>query len=127
MVMVITLMLAAWWKYFPIAVAITALIVLFGWKRVRWRWWDLLSFSLPFCLWSLLVALTFPIEYDRPSRFGEFRYDYELLCLSLAVPVAALVRVILGHRVREDTCARRLMMLLCLLAFGLHWLMPRLP
>jgi hypothetical protein len=110
-----------WLYYVLIAGVVTVPIVFFGRRRVHWLWWETLAFIVPFFIWMALMLS--PLEVGRKSiaNIGEYVF------ISLAVPIAALIRVAFGTRVRERLCARFLFALLCLTAVGVFWLTPSLP
>ncbi len=77
------------------AAAILSLpIVLIGWKRVHWYYWELLAFVLPFAVWWAISCLG-----HFPKGLGNL---IEPMYVSLVLPLGALVRVIGGKGMESD-------------------------
>jgi hypothetical protein len=113
-------MLYIWTIHAAIGATLSAPVVFLGRERARWSRWDLLAFVLPFGVWlGLMVALGGAGK--SLANLGEPFY------FSLAIPVAALVRVVLGPRVPGRACSLVLVALLCLTAAGVYWWTPPLP
>ena len=115
------LVIKGWLIYVLIAGVLASPIVFFGRRRVHWQWWETLVFIIPFFIWMALMLSEFSTGRKSLANLGEFVF------ISLAIPIAALVRVALGMRVRERVCAGSLFALLCLTAAGVFWLTPMLP
>ncbi len=109
-----------WILHAGIAAISTAPIVFLGRKRVHWSPYDLLAFVLPFSVWLVLMESS-GVEGKSLANLGEPLY------FSLSVPAAALMRVIVGNRVRVGICSISLVMLLCLVATCVYWWTPALP
>ena len=112
-------MLWIWGIHSLIGAVLSAPIVLLGHKRVNWGLLDLLAFLLPFAVWGALMNLSGQgkslANLAEPFFFG------------LAIPVAALVRVILGPHAQERACTISLIGLLILVAASVYWWTPALP
>jgi hypothetical protein len=115
------LVIRGWLIYVAIAGVLAAPIVFFGRRRVHWMWWETLVFIVPFFIWMGLMFSELSTGRKSLANLGEFVF------IGFAVPVAALVRVALGMRVRERACAGSLFALVCLTAVGVFWLTPMLP
>ena len=115
------LVIKGWLIYVLIAGVLALPVVFFGRRRVHWLWWETLVFIIPFFIWMALMFSELSTGRKSLANLGEFVF------ISLAVPIAALVRVGLGTRVRERVCAGSLFALVCLTAVGVFWLTPMLP
>ncbi len=83
------------WAMHAGAAAILSLpIVLVGWKRVHWYYWELLAFILPFAVWWAISSLG-----HLPKGLGNL---IEPMYVSLVVPLGALVRVMGGRGIESD-------------------------
>jgi hypothetical protein len=114
-------LLELWMIHSAVAAILSSPIVFLGRTRVHWSGWDLLAFVLPFGVW--LGLMTSPAESGK-SLANLFE---EPIYFSVAIPITALIRVMLGTRVRERACSIGLVTLLCLTAFGVFWWTPPLP
>jgi peptidoglycan/LPS O-acetylase OafA/YrhL len=104
-----------------IAAVLSAPIVFFGRKRVRWHAWELLLLILPFTVWAVLMFSDYSTGTKTLANLGEPFF------FALGVPIAALVRVALGSRVREPVCAASAIAALCLAAAAVFFTVPPLP
>jgi len=114
------LMLLIWIIHVALAAVLSAPIVLFGARRVQWRAWELLAFILPFGAWWFLTSRPGPSSRKGISNIGE------PLIFSLAIPLAALTRLLLDKRVSEATCAGTVLFGQCLVAVLVELLTPNL-
>jgi hypothetical protein len=115
------LLIKGWLIYALIAGALSAPIVFLGRRRVHWIWWETLVFIVPFSIWMGLMLSELSTGRKSLANLGEFVF------ISFAVPIAALVRVALGSKVRERVCAGGLLAFVCLTAVGVFWLTPMVP
>ena len=115
------LMLTTWVLHVVPAAALTAPLVLFGRKRVRWQWWELSVFFVPFALWAMLMLSS--LSDGRKSLAN----CMEPLYFGLAIPVAAAVRMLVGARTPEQKCAGGLIATVCVLATLAFFAVPSLP
>ena len=117
------LVLFIWAIYAGVAGVISLPIVLLGRNRVRWYAWELLAFVLPFCVW---LFLTF--YWRTPSGSKSWGNFEEPLFFALAVPLAALIRVIGGRANKGDErmLAGALLGGQCFLAVLVYFLTPNL-
>ena len=113
--------LPIWGVHAAIAVVLTAPIVFFGRKRLRWKWWELLAFVLPFAVWAILMSSELAEERKTVWNIPEGLY------FAVAVPLAALVRVAVGSRRREPVWAAALLVALCAIAAAVFFLVPPWP
>ncbi len=108
-----------WVVHSVIGALLSAPVVFFGRKRVHWSVLDLVVFLLPFAGWvALMNASSIGISL---ANLGE------PIFFSFALPLAALVRAIVGDRVEERTCSISLVALLSLVAASVYWWTPTLP
>jgi hypothetical protein len=110
-----------WLFYLLIAGMLTAPIVFFGRRRVHWLWWETRAFIVPVFIWMALMLSSLETGRKSLANLGEYVF------ISFAVPIAGLIRVALGTRVREGVCAGSLFALVCLTAAGVFWLTPAFP
>jgi hypothetical protein len=109
----------SWFFHWVIGASLSAPIVFFGRKRVHWNLLDLLAFLIPFGIWVALM---------NASAQGKTLANLaEPIYFSFAIPVAALVRVMVGAQSKERACSIDLVGLLSLVAAGFYWWMPALP
>jgi hypothetical protein len=112
-------MLQIWGVHSMIGAVLSAPVIVLGRRRVHWGLLDLLAFLLPFAVWlSLMNASS---AGKSLANLGEPIY------FGLAIPAAALVRVIVGAHVEERACSVGLVGLLSLVAAGVYWWTPALP
>jgi hypothetical protein len=108
-----------WLYHTAIGASLSAPVVFFGRKRVRWSLLDLLAFFIPFGVWVSLM---------RASDAGKSLANLAEPCFfGFAIPVAASVRVIVGAHVKERAATIGLVALLSLIAAGVYWWTPILP
>ena len=112
--------LLIWLVHAIIAAVLSAPIVFFGRKRVHWRFWELLVLILPFIVWYLLMFSELAIGKSI-ANLGEPVF------FALAVPVAALARVVISSRVPERLCAASLIATVCVVAASVFFIVPSLP
>ena len=112
-------MLWIWGLHSSIGAVLSAPIVLLGHKRVHWGLLDLLAFLLPFAVWGALMNVS--------GQGKSLANLAEPFFFALAIPVAALVRVILGPHAQERACTISLVCLMILVAASVYWWTPALP
>ncbi len=110
------LWLHVWFSHCVVWATLSAPIVLFGRERVRWNFSDLLAFLIPFGIW--LALMNHSDEGKSLSNLAEAFY------FSFAIPVAALIRVVVGGRFDERVCSITLVGILSLVAAGVYRWMP---
>ena len=104
-----------------VAIGLSAPIVLLGRERVHWQAWELLVFVVPFAIWFILL------NSELSPGKGLSNRVIELFLFSIAIPVAASLRVAAGERFSERVWAGVLIALVCALAAGLAFFVPPLP
>ena len=109
-----------WVMHAVVAAVLSTPIVFLGRKRVHWGPLDFMAFVLPFGVWLVLSEFSEPTGKSLANLI-------EPVYFSLAIPLAALFRVIVGARVREWACSTSLVALVCLTAACVFWLTPPLP
>jgi hypothetical protein len=109
--------------YLAISVLGSVPIILLGWatRRVHWRSLDGLAVVLPFLTW---LALRYSGLATGPKNWTNVA---EPIYFSFAVPVAALVRVIVGPRICESVCSGCLIAWLCFVAAVVYFFAPASP
>src|SRR5438477_11696028 len=103
-------MIFVWSVHAAIATVLCAPIVLFGRKRVHWRWWELSALVLRFTVWLFLMLSDLATGRKSIANLGEPYY------FSVAIPLAALARVSLGTRFHERVSSAVLIGILCAVA-----------
>jgi hypothetical protein len=104
-----------WLMQAGIAFVPLAFIVPLSRKRVHW-WWESLALILPY---GVFLALTF-FNFTPTNPLNRC----DSIAIGFAVPIAALVRVVVGTRIDQQFCAARLMSLLCAVAAILYFMAP---
>jgi hypothetical protein len=94
-------------------------IVLLGWKRADWRWWESLAFVLPFSMWTLFICAD---HWKGPTNINII----EPCIIIFAILVVALVRVSVGAVKRQGWFSGSLILLLCALTIAAYRLIPPL-
>jgi hypothetical protein len=112
-------MLWIWALHSVTAAVLSAPVIFFGRGRVHWGPLDLLTFLLPFAVWVALI--------DASSAGKSLSNLVEPIVFSFAIPIAALVRVMMGPRALERAWSIGLVTLLCLTAVCVYWWTPGLP
>ncbi len=110
-----------WLMHVVIGAVVSAPVIIFGRKRVHWHAWELAVFVAPFGVWLLLMFSEFSTGRKSLANLGEPFY------FSLAVSIAALVRVVIGTRGDERICAWSLIVILCGVAAAVFFIVPSLP
>lgn len=112
-------MLWIWSLHTVIGAVLCSPIVFFGRKRVHWTFLDLLALLLPFTIWLGLMMFL--------GTGKSLANLIEPVFISLALPVAALIRVLVGPRASERVVSIGLVALLCVTGIGVYGLTPPLP
>jgi hypothetical protein len=98
-----------------------AVVVFLGRNRVDWKSWELAALVLPYTVWSVLME----------SEFSDGRKSLanlvEPLLLSVAIPVAALIRVKVARKFLEAVSSILLILALCAVAALIFFAVPPLP
>ena len=113
------LFLCLWKMHSVTACTLAAPFVYFGRRRANWHPWELLSFVLPFSIWAGLMA--------ADSSGKSLANMGECLNVSIAIGVAAAIRVLVGSRRWQRTLSLSLLVALCLVAVASYAFTPRLP
>jgi hypothetical protein len=110
-----------WSAHAVIGAALAAPILFLGRKRVACANWELLVLVIPFCVWVVLMLS--PLASGRKSlaNLGEPVY------VSFAMPVLALLRIVIGRRLSETACATSLIAALCVVAAVIFFMVPFKP
>ena len=114
----IVLLVVAWLIYLLPAVPVSMAVSYFGHRRAGFMWWELSVLVLPFIVW-VVFALS---SKDK----GLWSPVAELFILGCTVPVAALIRVIVGRAVNRSLMAGSLISVICVLAILLGIMIPRI-
>nr|CAS02393.1 putative integron gene cassette protein [uncultured bacterium] len=108
-----------WLAHVAFAGVFVAPTVYFGRHRVGWRAWELSAFVLPFLCWLALMAIN--LLPKTLSNLGE------VFNIAVAIPIAAIFRVVLGKRLSQNKAATGMLVALCLNAIATYLLTPALP
>src|SRR5437016_2059924 len=79
-----------WGAHGGLALVVVGPLVWFTRRRVSWKWWEFLALLVPFGIWWALISTT--LRPKSLANLGECGY------ISIAIVVAAAVRVLLGRR-----------------------------
>ena len=109
-----------WLTHVSVAALLTAPIAYVARNQVRWRYWELLAFILPFLSWLLFSM------FSRAAPYKGWPHLAVPFVLSLLIPIAALVRVGLSKTFSEVACSCMLLWVLCVVAACLFVLLPPL-
>ena len=109
-----------WAMHAGIGAVLCGPIVFFSRRRVHWQWWELAAFVAPFLVWSALMFSELSTGRKSLSNLVEPFF------LSAALPLAAVVRVLIGPRAGERAAAGSLLAALCVLAAGVFFIVPSL-
>jgi hypothetical protein len=110
---ILILIPVAWLLHVVVAGLPLALIVPLSRKRVHWQRWELLALILPYSIFTVLMLSN--VESKNPLNM------FDATSISVAVAIAALVRVAVGTRIGERSCAILLMCLLCVVAVFVYF------
>src|SRR5262245_26975389 len=88
----------------------------FGRRRARFRWWELCALVVPLAIWLVLFLVS------TQKSLGNL---VEALILGLSVPLAVLIRVVVGKTVPSGVIAGLLLILLCSVAVLLGTMYPK--
>ncbi len=115
----IGLILLLWSYHALIAGVLSAPIVFFGRKRAHWQACELIAFLMPFSFWALFMFLG--SRSKSMANFGEF------VVVALAIPLAALGRVVVGGGKKQLEYSWLWILLLCGIAVATYFVVPSLP
>lgn len=121
MLTVVGWFVAVWLAHAWSASALTLPAVILSRRRVRWHMWELSGLAIPFALWMILLAS----QLGPPKSMSNFVIEFSLI--TLAVPIAAFLRIVVGRTFAERLTAGALVLALTVNAAGVYWLVPSLP
>jgi hypothetical protein len=104
------LLLIIWGIPTGIAALLSLPVILLGRHRVSWRLWELLALVLPFCVW---ISSGLVLSHWKTKGWGNM---IEPCFFSIGIPVAAIVRVVVGRKFNETVFSIILIGFLCLVA-----------
>ena len=114
----ILLFVVAWLIYLLPAAPVSLAVSYFGHGRARFMWWELSALVLPFIVWIVFGL----VSQDK----GLWSPIVELFILGCTVPVAALIRVIVGRAVNRSVMAGSLIFVICALAILFGIMIPKI-
>ncbi|HYW70847.1 MAG TPA: hypothetical protein VE961_07430 [Pyrinomonadaceae bacterium] len=88
----------------------------FGRRRARFRWWELSVFLVPLVIWLIFFLAS------TTKSLGNL---IEVVILGLSVPLAVLIRIVVGRAVPNAVIAGLLLILLCSVAVLLGVMYPK--
>jgi hypothetical protein len=108
----------AWFLHATIGLALAAPIVARTRSTVRWHWMDFLGAVIPFGVWFGLAGYCGIVPKNIPNVL------FEPLILSLGLPVAAAVRVLVRGRLSHPLTLIALLVLLSGVGVGIYFVVP---
>ena len=111
----IVVVLIAWLIYLLPAVLLCLPICYLGRKRAQFMAWELSVFVLPFIAWLTLFSVS------KDKTLGNL---VEAAIVGGAIPIATIIRVLLGKRVNRILVATSLIALQCVFAILLGKMFP---
>lgn len=108
-----------WVLYLVPAVVLSLPIWFFGRGRANWMWWEFGILVLPYFVWAMVGVTNI-----KPKSIANLEEAAFVGCL---VPVALLVRVLVGQKIDRRFMASGMLVALCLAAFLIYWFVPMLP
>jgi len=114
----IVIVLIAWLIYLLPAILLCLPVWYLGRKRAHFVWWELSVFVLPLVAWLIVFSAS------KDKTLGNL---VEALILGCVVPVAMLIRVLVGNRLNRTLVATGLIVLQCGFAILLGKIFPDVP
>jgi hypothetical protein len=111
----IVVVLVAWLIYLLPGVLLCLPICYLGRKRAQFMPWELSVFVLPFTAWLILFSMS------KDKTLGNL---VEAAIIGGVIPLAAIIRVLLGKRVNRILLASSLITLQCVFAILLGKMFP---
>jgi hypothetical protein len=109
-----------WFCFLVIAGILSSPLILLGRKRAQWQWWELAVFVVPYWAWAVCMVVN---SCDKSLANGFL----EMIYIALAVPIAVVVRLIVGHPKWRWIVSVVLIALLSAWAIGLWAFVPCFP
>ena len=106
-----------WLVHVVVAIVLASPFLYFGRKRVTWQPLDYLSLVCPYGFWFVLTLMK-PVGKNDLDSLGE------PFMIGFAIALAALVRVMVGRRIQEETVSIFLTGLLCVAAVIIYFCDP---
>jgi len=108
-----------WAVHAALAAVVALPLAYFGRSRVTWYTWELTAFVLPFSFWLALMFVNW-----LPKSLSNLGEPFNI---SVAIPIATTLRIIIGSRIPQRYSAATLLLLLCLTAVVTYVATPVLP
>jgi hypothetical protein len=108
-----------WGLFLLPAVPVCVAIWLLGRNRVHWNRFDFLVLVLPYIAWLALLCTN--LCSKSMSNVGEAFY------MGMAVPLAPILRLIVGRRWNGRIVAATLLIVACAVGAGIYFTVPCLP
>ncbi len=112
--------LFAWLIHLVTSAVIVAPVVFWGRKEARWHTWELLVLVIPFCVWAGLM-----VHNDSGKTLSNLVVEPGIL--SVALVFVALARVGIGRSLSEWLAIAGSLVVTCVAASGVYFLVPALP
>jgi hypothetical protein len=118
---IVPFVVITWLIHAGIAGILSAPIVYFSRKRIHWHRRELLVLIIPFGIWFVLSGFT----GIRPKSLANAAFEPAIF--GFAVPIVALVRVVIGPRVSESVWFPILIGAVSVVAVSVYFAVPLLP
>ncbi|KQC14307.1 MAG: hypothetical protein APR63_14600 [Desulfuromonas sp. SDB] len=116
---IISIFFPVWLLHLIPVLLISSPIWFFARKRVKWTIWDFLIVILPFLIWVSCL-----ITYSEGKSLSNL---VEGIWLGWVVPLATVIRMVVGDRVNQKKLSIILLAVLCGVGVALWKFMPGLP
>jgi hypothetical protein len=111
--------LGLWCLHAIIAAVLSSPVLYFGRHRAKWQAYELLALVLPFLVWAVCIT-----AYSQGKSIANLG---ECFLISIAIPIAALLRVAMGHRKKQWANSAAIILGLCIVAISIYLFTPSLP
>lgn len=108
-----------WVLYLVPAIVPSLPIWFFGRRKAKWMSWELSVLVLPYLVW-----VTVGVTNIKPKSIANLEEAALIGCL---VPIALLIRALVGQKVDRGVVASGILVALCMGAFLIYWFVPMLP
>jgi hypothetical protein len=104
-----------WFAHLIPLLVVSVPVWFFGRKRVKWNGWDFAIVVLPFAVWGALMLVS---DLGKSVSNG--------LIIGWILPIAPIIRVVVGERMNQKKMALGLLVALCFVAGCLWGIVPQL-
>lgn len=117
----VSVLFSIWGIFTAPAGVVTGIIVFLSRRRVDWKAWEAVVFILPFGAWALLMISDLSLNQKSLANLGEPLY------FIAGIPIAAIVRVLVGRRASQTVLSGALIGFVSALAVAVFFMVPPLP